>query len=182
MNHSAPRPKISLASKGCFGCLGVLVLAAIAANIGDALTPDSPPAAEPAFNLGEKKPRSTTRPIKTIKAQPTRLAKVNKAPQKARQGRSQRLQKYLADFEGTDWFGVQKGASVEGGTAKLVLDLPRNEIWRPTIENACGALTGYINSSDNASQRLTRIQIKNVQNELLAWTGIDGSCSTFSAF
>lgn len=95
-------------------------------------------------------------------------------------GHTKRLRAYLADFEGVDWYGSYKSASTEGDTAKMTLDLPRNAVFRPTVENACGVMTGYINGKSHADEGLSRIEIRNTENEPLAWTGIDGSCSTFS--
>jgi hypothetical protein len=62
---------------------------------------------------------------------------------------SQVLRKYLADFQNVEWYSVENRIYAEGDTAKMILDLPRNDIFRPTVDSACAAMPDYINSNDN---------------------------------
>jgi len=132
--------------------------------------------------LVAKKPRKIeARPAKTQEVEiPTSTVAPPVEVVVPDEGRSKRLKVYLSDFEGVDWYGSYKRAYVEGDTAKMRLDLPRNENSRSRVENACGAMMGYVNGKSHASEGLSRVEIHNTEDEPLAWTGIDGSCSTFS--
>lgn len=147
------------------GCLGIFFVFSI---IGGILSP-KPQSPTPIVTQGNSTPMPAPTPAPLLAD-----------PEPVEDGRSQKLRAYLNDFSDVDWYAVYKGASIEGDTAHMTLDLPRNAMFRPSVENACGALSGYINSNDNKSQNLSRIEIKNTENQPLAWTGLDGSCSTFS--
>jgi hypothetical protein len=87
----------------------------------------------------------------------------------------------LAEFKETDWMVFYKKAYVEGDTAYLILDMPRSSIFAPTAESACTTTLGYINGNSPSNADLRSIQVNNLENQPLAWTGIDGSCSVMSA-